>query len=165
VEDVVNGPGEFDEAGELDELDAQILARLAGLHDRLDGPPDDFDERIVFAVAAAGLDAELARLEEQDLAAARTNDESARTMSFEASSLTILLTITELVDDRVRLDGWLAPGAAHTVLLRSGEGAADRSTLADDTGRFVLDRVRRGLTQLVVRPEGGRSVVTPAFEL
>lgn len=164
----MNGPGEPDEAGELDELDeldGEILARLAGLHDRLDGPPDDFDERIVFAVAAAGLGAELARLEEQDLAAARTNDESARTMSFEASSLTILLTVTDVVEDRVRIDGWLAPGAAHAVLLRSGEGAADRSAFADDTGRFVLDRVRRGLTQLVVSAEGGLSVVTPTFEL
>jgi hypothetical protein len=163
----VNGPGEPDEVGEhdeLDELDGEILARLAGLHDWLDGPPDDFDERMVFAVAAAGLGAELARLEEQDLAAARTNDESARTMSFEASSLTILLTVTDVVDDQVRLDGWLAPGAAHAVLLRSSEGA-DRSVVADDTGRFVVDRVRRGLTQLVVRAEGVRSIVTPTFEL
>jgi len=161
----VNEPGEFDEAGELDELDGEILARLAGLHERLDGPPVDFDERMVFAVAAAGLGAELARLEEQDLAAARTSDEATRTMSFEAPSLTILVTVTDVVDDRVRIDGWLAPGAAHAVLLRSGEGAADRSTVADDTGRFVIDRVRRGLTQVVVRPEGGRSVVTPTFEL
>ena len=161
----MNEPGEFDEAGELDELDGEILARLAGLHERLDGPPVDFDERMVFAVAAAGLGAELARLEEQDLAAARTSDEATRTMSFEAPSLTILVTVTDVVDDRVRIDGWLAPGAAHAVLLRSGEGAADRSTVADDTGRFVIDRVRRGLTQVVVRPEGGRSVVTPTFEL
>jgi hypothetical protein len=161
----VNEPGEFDEAGELDELDGEILARLAGLHERLDGPPGDFDERMVFAVAAAGLGAELARLEEQDLAAARTSDEATRTMSFEAPSLTILLTVTDVVDDRVRIDGWLAPGAAHAVLLRSGEGAPDRSTVADDTGRFVIDRVRRGLTQVVVRPDGGRSVVTPTFEL
>jgi len=161
----VNGPDELDEAGELDELDSEILARLARLHDRLDGPPDDFDEQMAFAVAAAGLGAELARLEEQDLAAARTNDESARTMSFEASSLTILLTVTTVVDDRVRIDGWLAPAAAHAVLLRSAEGAADRNTFADDAGRFVLDGVRRGRTQLVVRTEGGRSIVTPTFAL
>lgn len=164
----MNGPGEpfeANEAGELDELDGEILARLARLHERIDGPPDDFDQRMVFAVAAAGLGAELARLEEQDLAAARTNDESARTMSFQASSLTILLTVTDVVDNRVRIDGWLAPGAAHAVLLRSGAGAADRNIVADDSGRFVLDRVLRGLTQLVVRPEGGPSVVTPTFEL
>jgi len=164
----MNGPDEREEAGELDdldELDGEILDRIAGLHDRLDGPPDDFDERMVFAVAAAGLGAELARLEEQDLAAARTSDESARTMSFEASSLTILLTVTDVADDRVRIDGWLAPGGAHAVQLRSGEGVADRGTVADDAGRFVIDRVRRGLTQVVVRPEGGPTVVTPTFEL
>lgn len=161
----MNGPGDFDEAGRLDELDGEILARLAGLHERLDGPPDDFEERMVFAVAAAELGTELARLQEQDLAAARADDESARTMSFEATSLTILVTVTDVADDRVRIDGWLAPGFAHAVLLRSGAGAADRDTFADDTGRFVLDRVRRGPTQLVVRPEGGRSIVTTTFEL
>lgn len=162
---VVNGPGDFDEAEELDELDGEILARLAGLHDQLDGPPDDFDQRMVFAVAAAGLGTELARLQEQDLAAARSHDESARTMSFEAASLSILLTVTDVADDRVRIDGWLAPGSTHAVLLRSAEGAADRNTFADDTGRFVLQRVRRGLTQLVIRPEDGRSIVTTTFEL
>lgn len=164
----MSGPDDVEEPGELDnldELDDEILARLAGLHDRLDGPPADFDDRMVFAVAAAGLGTELARLEEQDLAAARTSDEATLTMSFEAASLTILLTITDVADDRVRIDGWLAPGGAHAVQLRSGAGAADRTTVADDSGRFVIDRVRRGLSQVVVRPEGGRLVVTPTFEL
>lgn len=161
-------PDDLEAAGEkegIDELDVEILDRIAGLHGRLDGPPDDFDEEMVFAVAAAELGAELARLEEQELVAARGSDERAQTMSFEASSLTILLTITDVDDDRVRIDGWLAPGAGHDVQLRSREGAADRRTVADDAGRFVIDRVRRGLTQVVVRPGGGRSIVTPTFEL
>jgi hypothetical protein len=164
----VNGPDDTGEVGELDDLDdldGEILGRIAGLHGRLDGPPAGFDDRMVFAVAAASLGAELARLEEPQLAAARTSDEEARTMSFEAPSLTVLLTVTDVADDRVRVDGWLAPGAAHVVHLRSGAGAADRSVTADDTGRFVIDRVRRGLSQVVVHPAAGRPVVTPTFEL
>lgn len=166
--DGTRDPDDLEAAGErdaIDELDVEILDRIAGLHRRLDGPPDDFDEEMVFAVAAAELGAELARLEEQELVAARGGDERTQAMSFEASSLTILLTITDVDDDRVRIDGWLAPGAPHAVQLRTREGAADRRTVADGAGRFVIDRVRRGLTQVVVRPDGGRSIVTPAFEL
>jgi hypothetical protein len=97
--------------------------------------------------------------------AARGTDERTKTMSFAASRLTILLTVTDVADDRVRVDGWLAPGAAHAVQLRIRERAADRRTVADDAGRFVIDRVRRGLTQVVVRPDDGPSIVTPTFEL
>ena len=45
----------------------EILARLGGCSTALDGPPEGFDERMRFAVAAARTDRELARLEEQDL--------------------------------------------------------------------------------------------------
>lgn len=162
-------PDDVEVAGEregIDELDVEILDRIAGLHGHLDGPPDDFDDEMVFAVAAAELGAELARLEEQELVAARGSDERIQAMSFVASSLTILLTITNLGGERVRIDGWLAPGARHDVQLRSRRAsAADRRTVADEAGRFVIDRVRRGLMQVVIRPTGGRSVVTPTFEL
>lgn len=166
--DGTRDPDDVEEAGELDnldELDVEILDRIAGLHGRLDGPPDDFDDEMVFAVAAAELGAELARLEEQELVTARGSDERAQTMSFAATSLTILLTITDVAGNRVRVDGWLAPGAGHDVQLRSRGGAADRRTVADSAGRFVIDRVRRGLTQVVVRLGGGSLIVTPTFEL
>ena len=162
-------PDDLEVAGEregIDELDIEILDRIAGLHGQLDGPPDDFDDEIVFAVAAAELGAELARLEEQELVAVRGGAESIQAMSFVASSLTILLTITNLGGERVRIDGWLAPGAPYDVQLRSRRASAtDRRTVADEAGRFVIDRVRRGLLQVVIRPRGGRSVVTPTFEL
>ena len=166
--DGTRDPDDLEATGErdgIDELDVEILDRIAGLHGRLDGPPDGFDEEMVFAVAAAELGAELARLEEQELVAARGSDERTQTMSFEASSLTILLTVTDVAGNRVRIDGWLAPGAGHDVQLRSREGDADRRTVADDAGRFVIDRVRRGLTQVVVRLGGGSLIVTPTFEL
>ena len=166
--DGTRDPDDIEAAGELegiDELDVEILDRIAGLHDRIDGPPEDFDEEMVFAVAAAELGAELARLEEQELVTARGSDERTHTMSFAATSLTILLTITDVAGNRVRIDGWLAPGAGHDVQLRSRGGAADRRTVADSAGRFVVDRVRRGLTQVVVRLGGGSLIVTPTFEL
>ena len=48
----------------LDAVDAEVLDRLGALHDRLDGPPPGFTDLMVFAVAAHGLEVELARLEE-----------------------------------------------------------------------------------------------------
>ena len=153
-----------DESAGLDDLDQEILDRIRGVHSLLDGPPPGFDERMVFALAARGLDTELARLEEDAPAAARGAEEIARTLSFEASSLSILLTIGDLPDDRVRIDGWLAPVGPMPVELRVS-GAADRRTVADDGGRFVFDGLHHGLVQIVARPLDGPSVVTPAFEL
>ncbi len=152
--------------GMLDALDADVLDRLDALHDLVDGPPPGFTDLMVFAVAAHGLEVELARLEEEVAApAARAGEEATRSMTFEADSLSILLRVVDAGEDRVRLDGWLAPTVHAVVELRRPDGTHDRVESGDD-GRFVLDGVRRGLVQVVVRRESvTAAVVTPTVEL
>ncbi|GIM96562.1 hypothetical protein [Paractinoplanes toevensis] len=142
----------------LDEVDREILDRIG----RYDPPPPDLDERVLFALALTGLDDEVARLAETVAPAARAG-EQARTITFDASSRTVMITILERPDGLVRLDGWLAPGAALTVELRRPAPAPPRTVTADDTGRFVLDGVPHGLAQLVIH--GTTRVVTPSLLL
>ncbi len=156
------GDGRFDD---LDDLDARILERLDALHEQLDGPPPGFTDLMVFAVAAHGIDLELARLEQGALAA-RADEEVTRSLTFEADSLSVLVRVTDAGEDRVRLDGWLAPAERAVVELRHPGGAPVRSLSAGDDGRFVVEGLRRGLVQLVVRRGSGAApVVTPTFEL
>lgn len=161
--DGTSGPVPGD--GALDDLDAVILDRLDALHDRLDGPPAGFTDLMVFAVAAHGLELELARLEEGALAA-RADEEVTRSLTFEADSLSVLVRVADTGDDRVRLDGWLAPAVAAVVELRRPGGGPDRTLDADAEGRFVVEGLARGPLQLVVRrgPDAA-PVVTPTFEL
>ena len=157
------GPAAAD--GPLDDLDARILDRLDALHEQLDGPPPGFSDLMVFAVASHGFDLELARLEQGALTS-RADEEMTRSLTFEADSLSVLVRVTDAGDDRVRLDGWLAPAGPAVVELRHPGSAADRRLSAGDDGRFVVEGLRRGLVQLVVRRGSGESaVVTPTFEL
>jgi len=160
-----DGSDPVDGTGPLDALDAEILERLDALHDELDGPPPGFTDLMVFAVAAHGLEVELARLEEGALAA-RTDEELARTLTFEADSLSVLVRIADAGDERVRLDGWIAPAQRAEVGLRTPGAGADREVRTDDDGRFVVDGLPRGRpVQIVVRrgPDAV-PVVTPTFE-
>jgi len=163
-----DGTGPVDGTGPLDALDAldtEILERLDALHDELDGPPPGFTDLMVFAVAAHGLNVELARLEEGALAA-RADEELARTLTFEADSLSVLVRIADAGDDRVRLDGWIAPAQRAEVGLRTPGAGAEREVRTDDDGRFVVDGLPRGRpVQIVVRrgPDAV-PVVTPTFE-
>ncbi|MEU4242897.1 hypothetical protein [Actinoplanes sp. NPDC026619] len=142
----------------LDDLDRDILHRIA----RYDPPPPDLDERVLFALALTGLEDEVARLAESAAPAARAG-ERARTITFDATSRTVMITVLERPDGLVRLDGWLAPVAALTVELRLPSPAPARTVTADESGRFVLDGVPHGLAQLVIH--GTPRVVTPSLLL
>ena len=160
-----DGTGPVDGTEALDALDAEILERLDALHDDLDGPPPGFTDLMVFAVAAHGLEVELARLEEGALAA-RADEELTRSLTFEADTLSVLVRIADAGDDRVRLDGWIAPAQRAEVGLRTPGAGADREVRTDDDGRFVVDGLSRGRpVQIVVRrgPDAV-PVVTPTFE-
>ena len=148
--------------------DAALLAEVRALYDAADPLPADLVERVQFAISLEDLDLEVLRLTEGafDLADAR-GDEEARTITFDCDSLTIMIRLAVTGADAVRVDGWLAPPAAHRVEIRT---VGDRLvTQADGDGRFVFDGVPRGLAQLVVRagadggPGTGRSVVTPSI--
>jgi hypothetical protein len=148
--------------GDLDDTDRDILARIA----QHDPPPPDLDERVLFALALTDLEAEVARLAEATPALARAG-EQAHTVTFDASSRTVMITVVERADNLVRVDGWLAPAAALVVELRLPEPAEPRVVTADDSGRFVFDEVPHGLAQLLIHPPttGTPKVVTPSLQL
>lgn len=161
----IDGTG-IDATAALDDVDAQVLDRLGALHDRLDGPPPGFTDLMVFAVAAHGLEVELARLEEGMAVAARSGEEVARSLTFEATSVSILLRVADAGEDRVRLDGWLAPAVRAVVEVRTPDEDGDRTVEPDEDGRFVVDGLRHGFVQVVVRRGPDEPVVvTPSFEL
>jgi hypothetical protein len=154
----------------LDETDYELIAELARVFDLLDPTPDGLVERVGFTLTLAHMEMELAKLVSDSFepVGARGEDR-ARTVTFTAENLTVMVTITPTGTGRYRLDGWLAPGGGMHVELRSERGGTQ--THADDDGRFEFDPVPSGLAQLVFHPtEGGEAglltpVVTPAIEL
>ena len=149
----------------LDADDQVILDRLAAVHAMLDPPPAGLDARVSFAIALDDLDAEVAR-QHEELAAGvgARSSERTHTITFDADSRAVMITIVGRPDSLVRIDGWLAPAAALRVELRLPEPAVSRTETADPAGRFSFDGVPHGLAQLLVHPpEGGVRVVTPAF--
>lgn len=154
----------------LDEVDLALLGELAAAYGEIDPPPADLDDRVTFAIALDRGDAEteVARLAAELLtgSGARAADQP-RTLTFDAESLTVMVTVVALPGGRFRIDGWLAPAAALTVELRAGgQAAVTHAVTADDTGRFVIEAVPAGLAQLTVHlPDSGRTVVTPAVVL
>lgn len=158
----------------LDETDKAILDQVQALHSLLDPPPPDLTERVRFAIALENIDVEVARLVEDSLVGSGARGtERARTITFDGESRTIIVTVVDTPDGRVRVDGWLAPAARLKVEMRragdaSDEPATSEVVVSDDSGRFVFDGVAHGLTQLLVHPiddgEGTR-IVTPALVL
>jgi hypothetical protein len=174
-----------DPTGPLDDTDRTLLDRLAAVAGRVDPVPADLDDRVLFALALddpGALAVEVARLSDEQLVGSGARAaERTRTITFDADSRTIMVTLVERPDGRVRIDGWLAPAVAVPVELRlagagdgttddtgegAGEGAATETVTSDETGRFVFDRVPHGLAQLRVgAPGGGARVVTPSLVL
>jgi hypothetical protein len=153
----------------LDQQDQAILDRLAAIHALLDPPPADLDERVTFAIALDDLDAEMARLvEQQAVGSGARGAERTRTITFDGESRTVMITIADRQDGMVRIDGWLAPSAALQVELRLPQPEPGRTVTADAGGRFAFDNVPHGIAQFLVQPPAGSTLprlVTPAFTL
>jgi hypothetical protein len=154
--------------GEIDADDEQVLHRIAALYDGLDPVPGGLVDRIAFGITLDALHAEIAEMERSaGLAGVRSDSATeTQTITFTSASLSLMITISPTSTDRVRIDGWAAPGGGVTVELRSTEGTATR--VADADGRFVFDDVPRGLAQFVVRQPGADPrppVVTPSLEI
>jgi hypothetical protein len=151
----------------MDEIDLLILDRIATVHALVDPPPADLDERVRFALDLTDLDVEVARLADDLLAGAGARaSERTRTITFDADSRTVMITVVDRDDHLVRIDGWLAPAAPLRVELRAPEPEPARLVTADESGRFVFDGVPHGLAQLLVHPPGdGPRVVTPSLLL
>jgi hypothetical protein len=152
----------------LDEVDMANLAALGRLQDALDPMPEDLVDRVRFSLELEHLDAEVARLVEQSLEGVRGPAEvaeQARTIIFESSTVTVMVTVTLLDDDLVRVDGWLSPEGEYRVELRTPK--EQHRTESDVLGRFVIDTAPRGIFRLVIRAPKGRPgnppvVITPS---
>ena len=162
-----------DENEPLGAYDDAVFAAVAQLYAEADPVPAGLVDRIQFAISLEDLDSEVMRLTGEvlvDSAMARSGPsdvDEVRSITFDCASLSIMISVTVADDDTVRIDGWLAPPGPHRVEIRTVTGTL--STAADEHGRFVVERVERGLAQLVVRTDAdgrqgtGRSVMTPSI--
>jgi len=147
--------------------DEALLADLGRVLAAADPPPAGLVERVQFALELENLDFEIAQWEraEPALAGVRSiTDEG--TITFTVSDLTVMINLTRIGRNH-RIDGWLVPAGRHGVEVRVAEHGST-STVADEGGRFVLDEVPRGTTQIVISVGGTgshRTVVTPAVVL
>ena len=155
----------------MDEFDLAILDGIREMFEQADPMPADLPERIKFSLALRDLEAEVARLVEQEdprLVAAR-GAEPGRTITFDSDSLTIMIRIDPNQDGTVRVDGWLAPRQRREIEVRTAAGAL--LVASDEQGRFAFASVPRGTARLSVRPGergqggSGRPVVIPALVL
>lgn len=145
--------------------DDTLLLELDRFVHELDPPPEDLVERVQFALALEDLDVEVARWERAD-ALAGVRSVAQGTITFTVSDLTVMINLTE-TGQRHRIDGWLVPEGQYTVEVRVA-GHDSFTTVADDGGRFVLNDVPSGTTQIVVYIGGEscrRTIVTPAVVL
>jgi hypothetical protein len=153
----------------LDASDAVVLSMIAELYDLLDPVPSDLVDRLQFSITLDALNAELAELQQLPEPALAFRGEQAdvvNTLTFTSDSLTTMVAISPDGPDRVRIDGWIAPGAEAVVELH--QGVLTRRVSADADGRFVFEEVAHGLTRFVlsaVEPGAHPPVMTPAFEI
>jgi len=155
-------------AGQIDADDVRVLDTMAVCYDTIDPVPAGLVERIQFGITLDALHAEIAELQRcDDLTGVRSGEATeAQSITFTSASLTTMVTITPVSADRVRIDGWAAPGGGVSIELRILDDS--RRTTADADGRFVFEDVPRGLAQFVLRPPAGTAqaaVVTPSIEI
>ena len=155
-------------SGLLDDLDAEILNRLAAIIERVDPVPAGLVDNIGLALTIDALHTEVAELRligASDLVL-RSGEPSieAATITFTTEVLTVMITV-HAEADRVRVDGWATPPASLGVELH--QGALVTRTQSDVDGRFSLSDLGRGPARLVLRrPEDPElPVVTPQIEL
>jgi archaellum component FlaF (FlaF/FlaG flagellin family) len=151
--------------GSVSPDDETLLADIGRILDELDPPPGELVERVQFAIALENLDVEVARWERLDAqSGVRGSDQG--TITFTVSDLTVMINLTKIGKNH-RIDGWLVPAGEYAVEVRVAEHGSSRTT-ADESGRFVLDEVPCGTTQIVVHVgdvSSRRTVVTPTVIL
>lgn len=146
--------------------DEALLADLDRIIAMVDPPPPGLVERVQFALELESLDVEVARWERADQLTGVRSSVDQGTITFTVSDLTVMINLTRTGRCH-RIDGWLVPAGEHGVEVRVA-GHESRRTVADEGGRFVLDEVQRGTTQIVISVGGAaskRTVVTPAVVL
>jgi hypothetical protein len=149
--------------------DAALLDQLKQMWEEVDPAPPDLPDRVLFALQLADMECEVLRiLHAEELVGARSAA-TVDTVSFGSDLLTVMLRLPGPAGPAGRLDGWIAPGAALRVELRTGSGRQE--TVASPEGRFAFTDVPSGFCQLVLHPTEGAAVtlthplVTPAIQL
>ena len=154
----------------MDQVDAQILARVATLFGTMDPVPADLVERLQFAISLDALEFELAVLQLSSGEVLTNRADAARSVQSMTFASGHSPPRSRSVPTARTGFGWTVgsrPAAGPLVELH--QGADHRETEADEDGRFVFADVRHGLTRFMVRPVGmaadDRPVVTPAVEI
>lgn len=153
----------------LDSEDLALLGEVREVFDVLDPVPASLGDRVKFALTVQALEGEVAqlqRLSAEGVGVRSVDYARAQTVTFTSDSITAMVTISALDAETVRVDGWVTGGRVE-VELRERSRSSFLATDAD--GRFVFERIARGLAQFVLRPlDSGaqaRPVITPTIEL
>ncbi len=151
----------------LDDLDLTILDSVAEVFRAADPVPAGLTDDIKFALTVQAMHAEVAELQRvgAESALARSEYTHTQTLTFSAESLSVMVTMSPMDADEVRVDGWVTGHDSPVrVELRSGDRTV--SADVDDDGRLTLDPAPRGLVRFVFLPEGDvRPVITPTVEI
>ncbi|MEO6790932.1 MAG: carboxypeptidase regulatory-like domain-containing protein [Ornithinibacter sp.] len=151
----------------LDEIDERILVSLADILATNDPVPAGLTDDVKFALTVQALHAEVAELQQigAESAFARSEYTHTQTLTFSAESLSVMVTLSPIDDDEVRIDGWVT-GHDSPVHVEIRGAAQSLTATVDEDGRFTVDPVLRGLVRFVFLPEGEiRPVITPAVEI
>jgi hypothetical protein len=149
--------------------DVTLLRAVHDMWEDLDPVPIDLADRVLFTLALEDVEFELMRLQESLAPIGARGVETAATMTFAAESLTVMVTVSDAGRRQHRIDGWIAPGAALRVELRTARGVQE--TVADADGRFAFAALPPGLMQIMIHPTAGaavplhRPVATPPVQL
>jgi len=152
----------------LSEEDERLLAELATVLELADPVPDGMTARIQFALELDDLEFEVAQWQRDDRLVGVRGSAAPDTITFTVGDLTVMVSVTPGINGN-RFDGWLVPGGPHAVEVRVHDHEPT-TTSADDGGRFTLEDVPKGITQIVVHladrdGQRARTVVTPTIVL
>jgi hypothetical protein len=148
--------------------DERLLAELSAVLELADPLPTDLASHVRFAMELDDLDFEVATWSRADELVGVRGATPPNTITFTVGDLTVMVSLAPAVNGN-RFDGWLVPGGPHTIEVRV-DGHEPSTTNADDGGRFALQEVPKGITQIVVHLIGqsgqrARTVVTPTIVL
>jgi len=148
--------------------DKRLLAELAALLELADPLPDDLVVRTRFAMELDDLDYEVATWQRDDQLVGVRGAAAPNTITFTVGDLTVMVSLAPAANGN-RFDGWLVPGGPHRIEVRV-DGHEPATTSADEGGRFALQEVPKGITQIVVHlaeqsGQRSRTVVTPTIVL
>lgn len=146
--------------------DLALLADLGRVVIAIDPVPAGLAERALFALSLERLEAEVLELQLSAgvLRSGPSETVEARTVTFAAAHVTIMITVSPDGQGRVRVDGWVAPADRYLVNVERADGSALVET--DEDGGFVLERVAAGPASLVLRRADGTgpTISTPVIE-